>query len=147
MTDSSLYPISTSSDPSLPSSPDLAISSQPHRGLPALCHATLDACTNATSSCSGHGSCVRKFGPAAGESGPSCFTCACKAFYDKDRKLTTYWGGAACQKRDVSAQFWIIAGFSALLVGLVAWAVGLMFSVGAEKLPGVIGAGVAPKTR
>ena len=60
---------------------------------------------------------------------------------------TTYWGGAACQKEDVSSQFWILAGFSVLLMGLVGWAIGMMFSIGNEKLPGVIGAGVAPKTR
>lgn len=118
----------------------------PLRKLPLVCYASIDACNNATNSCSGHGECYRKFGPVAGDSGPTCFACACKATYDKATG-TSYWGGAACQKRDISAQFWIILGFSLLLIGLVGWAIGMMFSIGNEKLPGVIGAGVAPKTR
>lgn len=120
--------------------------SSPLRRIPLVCHASLDACNNATNACSGHGECYRKYGPVSGDSGPTCFACACKATYNK-ASGTTYWGGAACQKRDISAQFWIIAGFSLLLIGLVSWAIGMMFSIGNEKLPGVIGAGVAPKTR
>ena len=47
-----------------------------------------------------------------------------------------------CQKEDVSVQFWLIAGSTIALVGAVTFAIGLLFSVGEEKMPGVLGAGV-----
>ncbi|KAL5345749.1 hypothetical protein ACLOAV_009503 [Pseudogymnoascus australis] len=118
--------------------------STPIRGLPPLCYTSLESCTTSTQNCSGHGACFRKFGPAKDESGASCFACKC---YGPDKTRKGHWGGAACQKQDISAQFWIIAGFSALLIGIVSYAIGMMFSIGSEKLPGVIGAGVASKTR
>jgi hypothetical protein len=105
----------------------------PIRGVPALCHASVESCEAATNKCSGHGACVRRY--------EGCVACACKP------SEGISWAGAACHKRDISAQFWLLAGFSALLVGLVAWSIGLLFSVGSETLPGVIGAGVAPKNR
>ncbi len=118
-----------------------------NRKFPALCHASLEVCTNATNSCSGHGECYKKYGPADGESGAACYTCGCKPSSHSDGTGVVYWGGAACQKRDISSQFWLLASFSVLLMGLVGWAIGMMYSIGNEKLPGVIGAGVAPKTR
>ena len=54
-----------------------------------------------------------------------------------------YWGGAACQKKDVSAPFFLLAGLTIALVGVVSWGIGLLMSVGQEELPSVIGAGVA----
>ena len=56
---------------------------------------------------------------------------------------TTQWGGPACQKKDVSVPFFLLAGFTIAILATVTWAVGLLFSVGQEKLPSVIGAGVA----
>lgn len=56
---------------------------------------------------------------------------------------TVQWGGPACQKKDVSVPFWLLAGFSVLLVSAISWGVGLLYSVGSEELPSVIGAGVA----
>lgn len=56
---------------------------------------------------------------------------------------TVQWGGPACQKKDVSIPFWLLAGFTVLLVGVVTWAIGLLYSVGSEELPSVIGAGVS----
>lgn len=132
----------SSSSSSAPSGPQPT--STPIRGLPPLCYNTLESCNTSTQNCSGHGACARKFGPAKGESGASCFACKC---YSPDKTRKGHWGGAACQKQDISAQFWIIAGFSALLIGIVSYAIGMMFSIGSEKLPGVIGAGVAAKTR
>ncbi|ELR09994.1 hypothetical protein VC83_06395 [Pseudogymnoascus destructans] len=121
--------------------------STPIGRLPPLCYNTLESCTTSTQNCSGHGACFRKFGPAEGASGASCFACKCYGPDPTDKTRKGYWGGAACQKQDISAQFWIIAGFSALLIGIVSYAIGMMFSIGSEKLPGVIGAGVAAKTR
>ena len=138
-------PISDIGSSSAPSDPQPT--STPIRGLPPICYNTLDSCTTSTRNCSGHGICVRKFAPAEGGSGASCFSCSCYSPDATDPTRKGHWGGAACQKQDISAQFWIIAGFSALLIGIVSWAIGMMFSIGSEKLPGVIGAGVAAKTR
>lgn len=44
--------------------------------------------------------------------------------------------------------FWLIAGFTVALVAAVSWGVGLLYSIGQEELPSVIGAGVAgPKAQ
>jgi hypothetical protein len=58
-------------------------------------------------------------------------------------RKTVHWGGNMCQKEDISVQFWLIAGFTVMIVGVVTFAIGLLYSVGEETLPGVIGAGVS----
>lgn len=55
---------------------------------------------------------------------------------------TIYWGGPACQKKDISVPFFLLAGLSIALVGAVTWGIGLMASIGQEELPSVIGSGV-----
>ena len=119
-----------------------------------VCFASLKACESATSSCSGHGKCKLKYG-SEGETDEdkiACFACQCShtITHDDNNKTfkTTYWGGPACSKKDVSGPFWLLAIFSIVLIGLVGWAIGMMFAIGEEKLPGVIGAGVSgPKAR
>jgi hypothetical protein len=100
-----------------------------------------------TANCSGHGECVNKYG--AGSS-TSCYACACQASVvkpaDEERnrgEKTVHWGGNMCQKEDISVPFWLITGFTVTIVGAVTFAIGMLFSVGEEKLPGVIGAGVS----
>jgi hypothetical protein len=61
-------------------------------------------------------------------------------------KKTIYWGGAACQKKDVSGPFFLLIAVTIALVGAITWGVGLLFSVGQEDLPSVIGAGISGKT-
>jgi hypothetical protein len=58
-------------------------------------------------------------------------------------KKTTYWGGAACHKQDVSIPFLLLAVLTILMAGAVTWGIGLLYSVGQEELPGVLAAGVA----
>ncbi|KAH6633846.1 hypothetical protein B0J18DRAFT_452725 [Chaetomium sp. MPI-SDFR-AT-0129] len=137
-------------------------SSAPRAKAIPQCFSSLSRCTAETNSCSGHGECVDKYARRSsaaspltdrdeGDStGPSCFVCACKASVidrgDGARtpgRKTVHWGGNMCQKEDVSVQFWILAGFTILLVGAVTFAISLLFNVGEEKLPGVIGAGVS----
>jgi hypothetical protein len=128
---------------------------EPITGVPPLCHPSLDSCISSTNNCSGHGECYKKYGSADDtDASPGCFTCGCIAQSEtfslengKKGFRITYWGGAACQKKDVSGPFWLIAIFSVVMVGLVSWSIGLLFSIGEEKLPGVIGAGVSSKTR
>jgi hypothetical protein len=60
-----------------------------------------------------------------------------------DGKKTTRWGGPACQKKDVSIEFWLIVGFTVGMVFLVTFAIGTVWDMGSEELPSVIGAGVS----
>jgi len=121
--------------------------------VPPSCYTSLNDCNNKTNTCSGHGECYRKWGS---EGKPSCFACNCIpewVYFNegnnsaKPYKRIDYWGGGACQKRDVSGPFWLISIFTVVLIGVVSWAIGMMFAIGEEKLPGVIGAGVSSKVR
>jgi len=129
---------------------------EPITGVPPMCHDSLDSCISSTNNCSGHGACYKKYGSAKeGDTTGSCFTCGCMATnetfkYDGGQRTgwrLQSWGGSACHKKDVSGPFWLIGIFSIVMVGLVSWAIGLMYSIGEEKLPGVIGAGVSSKAR
>lgn len=121
-------------------------SSKPIRGVLPACFNSRDACISMTNNCSGRGDCYKKYSNIDSKGG--CFTCGCRAqnttflFDGTNRTTLTYWGGSACQKKDISAPFWLITIFTVVMVGLVSWGIGLMFSIGEEKLPGVIGAGV-----
>lgn len=124
------------------------------------CFTSLNACRNQTNSCSGHGECVDKYALGGGsgndtalatdDSPARCFVCMCRATEVERPANSTikgskkiYWGGAMCQKEDVSVEFWLLAGFTIVMIGVVSGAIGLLYSVGEEKLPGVIGAGVS----
>ncbi|KAH7634173.1 hypothetical protein B0T09DRAFT_404430 [Sordaria sp. MPI-SDFR-AT-0083] len=112
------------------------------------CFTSQKSCEDRTNTCSGNGKCVNKWGGKNGTvetSGGSCFVCKCLATPDGDQtkhQKLKHWGGNMCQKEDVSMQFWLIAGSTIALVGAVAFAIGLLFAVGEEKMPGVLGAGV-----
>lgn len=111
----------------------------PHGILP-VCHPSLQSCITTTNNCSGHGTPYKKSGGAI-----DCFACKCSKTVLTDnegRVKTVYWGGPACQKKDISVPFFLLAGLSIALVGAVTWGIGLMASIGQEDLPSVIGAGV-----
>jgi hypothetical protein len=109
--------------------------------LAPVCHASNSSCSEATNNCSGHGSCYLK--SSSGDA--QCFACRCQATVrtkSDGSKQKIYWGGSACQKEDISSPFFLIAGVSVLAIVLVTSAVGMLFSMGSEELPSVIGAGV-----
>lgn len=113
--------------------------------LPA-CFQSKNACETATSQCSGHGVCSDKYGGKGANS--ACFVCYCQKTHEIEGSMSTWhWGGAACQKQDVSIPFWIFLGFTIFLIAAVGGSISLLFSVGEEKLPGVIGAGVSRGTK
>jgi hypothetical protein len=120
------------------------------RGVAPLCYTSLESCTSSTNSCSGHGKCYKKSNGT--DAAAPCFACQCEPQYEthsvgkKTGTWISYWGGGACQKEDVSGPFWLLAIFTVVLVGIVGWSIGMMYSIGEEKLPGVIGAGVSSKT-
>ncbi|KAG8738812.1 hypothetical protein FRC10_006465 [Ceratobasidium sp. 414] len=55
-------------------------------------------CGNATSACSGRGSCVSVM-----RAGRTCYTCKCTPSKSDDGMSTTYWAGERCERKDVSS--------------------------------------------
>ncbi|OAA62887.1 hypothetical protein SPI_04427 [Niveomyces insectorum RCEF 264] len=128
--------------------------------IPA-CFQSFNSCVALTANCSSHGVCVDKYALNSGtstadkrsfgiraDSDPACFVCHCFSTLNRPETSpgglsTTHWAGSMCQKKDVSVPFWLITGFTVTLVGSISFAIGLLFQVGEEKLPGVIGAGVS----
>ena len=135
---------------SVPSSPQLSTTqsnSSPPKLAPGTflptCFSSESSCTNATNSCSGHGSCSAKHA--------GCYACQCLRTVvrtnDDGTTKTVQWGGTACEKKDISTEFWLFASFAIAMTALVAGTVALLYSMGSEELPSVIGAGVAgPRT-
>ncbi|TKX23672.1 hypothetical protein C1H76_4187 [Elsinoe australis] len=121
----------------------------PLRGILPFCYSTKEKCESTTRNCTGHGSCTVAYTQKdnAGDSeGVPCYSCSCTPSVRQNNdgtKKTTVWSGPACQKKDVVAPFWLIAGLTVLMVFLVSWGVGTIWSMGEEELPSVIGSGVS----
>ncbi|KAL8779396.1 MAG: hypothetical protein Q9213_006964 [Squamulea squamosa] len=120
----------------------LKASSVPRPGILPVCQPHLDKLVDVTNNCSGHGTPYLK-----SKGKPSCYACKCsKTVLSRGEGKgvkTIVWAGPACSKKDVSAPFWLLAGISIAIVATVSWGIGLLFSIGQEDLPSVIGAGVA----
>ncbi|OQE07076.1 hypothetical protein PENVUL_c015G03287 [Penicillium vulpinum] len=122
-----------------------------HSTLAPVCHASNSSCAEATNNCSGHGSCYLKYGSGAEGTIGNCYACKCKQTVVQNSDGTTktvQWGGAACQKRDISSPFFLVAAVSLLAILLAGSAIGMLFSMGSQELPSVISAGVGgPKSQ
>ena len=132
--------------PSFPAANYSTSQSSPLPGILPACFPTLSTCASTTRNCTGHGSCQLAYTDFSQDPGKECWSCSCSATVSKSsdgKDITTNWGGPACQKRDVSVQFWLIVSLIVGLVGLVSFAVGQVWSMGDEELPSVIGAGVS----
>ncbi|KAF2204458.1 hypothetical protein GQ43DRAFT_409402 [Delitschia confertaspora ATCC 74209] len=131
------------------SSPRL-FQAEPVTGILPSCFSSLKHCQELTRNCTGHGSCalVRK-GDKGQEGRSNCYSCQCTptVVNVEDSKKTTYWGGPACQKKDVTIPFWLFAGTTVILIFLVGSGIGMLYSMGDEELPSVIGAGVSGPVR
>ncbi|KAI4192246.1 MAG: hypothetical protein LQ346_004393 [Caloplaca aetnensis] len=135
--------------PSLPShhhsTPQIlkAPSSGPKPGILPVCQPSLEKLADITGNCSGHGTPHLKHN----STDTACYVCKCKNTVISRGKgkgvKTIEWAGPACSKKDVSMPFWLLAGISIAMVATVSWGIGLLFSIGQEDLPSVIGAGVA----
>jgi hypothetical protein len=130
----------------------------PVRGILPSCFNSQSACEKRTHGCSGHGKCMLLHkGKGSGKDRQTldCYGCACKptvehAGEDKgmeSKSKVTYWGGPACQKKDISVQFWLFVLVGVSLAFLVSSAIGMLYSMGSEELPSVIGAGVSGPVR
>ncbi|CAI7637879.1 unnamed protein product [Penicillium glandicola] len=119
--------------------------------LAPVCHASNSSCAESTNDCSGHGSCYLKYGSGVEGTTGNCYACQCKQSVVRNSDGTTktvQWGGSACQKRDISSPFFLVAGISLLAIALVGSAIGMLFSMGSQELPSVISAGVGgPKSQ
>ncbi|KAM0305377.1 hypothetical protein HYE67_008704 [Fusarium culmorum] len=104
----------------------------------SMCFKSESECNKSTGNCSNHGKCKSRYG----KGDESCFSCHCLSTMSKAGSIT-HWAGGACSKQDISVQFWLFAGFTISLLTILYLAIGMLFSVGEEKLPGVIGAGVS----
>ncbi|KAE9964630.1 hypothetical protein BLS_008185 [Venturia inaequalis] len=125
------------------------------KGAIPTCFSSKHNCETGTNNCTSHGSCILKFSADVKNSDgvmtkSDCYGCACKDDVKKNKEgeKTTRFGGAACNKKDIVMPFWLIGGSSVLLIFIVSWGMGLLYSMGSEELPSVIGAGVSgPKAR
>ncbi|KAF2498197.1 hypothetical protein BU16DRAFT_524350 [Lophium mytilinum] len=140
----------TETTPTLPLAKD-----GPLLGILKSCYASESACISATRNCTGHGACyLSRHGEDRSGSKtkfPDCYSCGCiptvvERGEGKGHK-TTNWGGPACQKKDVVVEFWLFAGATVMLMFLVGTGIGMLYSMGEEELPSVIGAGVSGPTR
>lgn len=116
-----------------------------HSNLAPVCHVSNSSCAEATNGCSGHGSCYLKYGSGEEGSTGNCYACRCQQteVRKSDGSIQKIqWGGPACQKKDISSPFFLIAGVSVLAILMVGSAIGMLFSMGQEELPSVISAGV-----
>lgn len=123
---------------SAPSVPPLVSSS-------GQCFASLDECTSSTNSCSGHGTCVlgQRVGFTSGnkDSQPECYVCQCPAAGTADSSgRTRYYAGPSCAKEDISAQFFLLAGSTFLLVMVAVASVVILTDVGSKPLPSTLSA-------
>lgn len=83
--------------PQSPLPPDSTAAPQLPIGGISTCFTSADACGNATSSCSGHGTCIE-----AQKAGRTCFVCSCSATRDDNGRLDE-WAGEACERKDISS--------------------------------------------
>lgn len=119
------------------------------RGILPSCFKSVSACQKSTNNCSSHGECKllhKGRGKGSNQESLDCYGCACVPTIKevgKDQRQVTHWGGPACQKRDISTQFWLFVGVGVILSFLAASGIGMLFSIGSEELPSVIGAGVS----
>ncbi|KAJ6629442.1 hypothetical protein B0H10DRAFT_1987145 [Mycena sp. CBHHK59/15] len=104
-------------------------------GSVSTCHMTLDACNNATSTCSGRGECL-----AATKLGRTCFVCSCGSTQTGSGRQvkTETWVGESCERKDVSGPFVLLAGTTIVLSIVIVMSVSLLYTVGNIELPSVL---------
>ncbi|CAD6576011.1 MAG: hypothetical protein CYPHOPRED_005850 [Cyphobasidiales sp. Tagirdzhanova-0007] len=105
------------------------------------CYPDASTCSNSTSSCFSHGSCVQaiKAGLSPAAQPVDCWTCQCVTTQDQSGR-TRYWSGSMCQKEDVSSQFFLLAGATFLLLFIGISAISLLAKIGSERLPSTLAA-------
>ncbi|KAH9858925.1 hypothetical protein C2E23DRAFT_768657 [Lenzites betulinus] len=122
--------------PQSPLPPPLPRPAEPIDSI-STCHTSAEVCSNATTSCSGHGECVQ-----ASKAGKTCFVCACGTTKDSKGR-SEQWAGSSCERKDVSGPFVLLAGTTVTLLLLVGGSIALLTAVGDQKLPSTLTGGTA----
>ncbi|KIM76001.1 hypothetical protein PILCRDRAFT_826855 [Piloderma croceum F 1598] len=120
--------------PQSPLPPPSPIPQQPISGV-STCFLSENVCTNSTNSCTGRGVCLQ-----ASKAGKTCFVCACNKTTTSNGKTQT-WVGDACERKDISGPFVLLAGSSIVLVLLIAGSISLLAGIGDENLPSTLTGG------
>jgi len=107
---------------------------QPIGGV-STCFLSADICVNSTNSCSGRGECLQ-----ASKAGKTCFVCACSQTKTQNGKTQT-WVGDACERKDISGPFVLLAGSTIVLILLIGGSLSLLAGIGDEKLPSTLTGG------
>ncbi|SAM81694.1 uncharacterized protein UBRO_03198 [Ustilago bromivora] len=124
-----------SSQDALESKPSPSPSPFPSRlpsNLLSTCFTSATDLEKATNSCSGHGSAVK-----TSKGGKPCYRCQCKATEVRKGKKV-YWAGAACEKKDISTEFVLLASSVLLLVLASVGSVYFLWKQASEELPGTL---------
>lgn len=100
--------------------------------LLSTCFTSATDLEKATNSCSGHGSAVK-----TSKGGKPCYRCQCKATEVRKGKKV-YWSGAACEKKDISTEFVLLASSVLLLVLASVGSVYFLWKQASEVLPGTL---------
>jgi len=110
----------------------------PDRPIPSIstCHDDQETCRDATALCSGRGQCVE-----VTKAGKACFICACAATKDSKGR-TENWVGEACERKDVSGPFVLLAGTTIGLLIVIFGSIGLLYTVGETALPSTLAGSV-----
>ncbi|EPQ29361.1 uncharacterized protein PFL1_03116 [Pseudozyma flocculosa PF-1] len=99
--------------------------------LIASCFTDQKELEKASNSCSGHGKARQ-----TSKGGRKCWRCQCQATKEKGR--TTYWAGAACEKKDVSTEFVLLGTTGLVLVLISLGSVYYLYAAGNAELPGTL---------
>ncbi|KAF7981901.1 hypothetical protein HWV62_31493 [Athelia sp. TMB] len=113
-----------------PLPPQSPVPQQPIAGV-STCFTSADVCTNSTNSCSGRGECMQ-----ASKAGKTCFICSCSQTSSKGK--TQDWVGDACERKDISGPFVLLAGSTIGLILLIGGSIALLAAIGDEKLPSTL---------
>jgi Domain of unknown function (DUF3844) len=140
--------VSNSAPSSRPASNDKVVSYSPLAGSAAFSSRYLSqaACEKGTGNCTLHGSCAKVGSSENSEHATDYWGCVCKPHVVKvsgGGQQTTLYGGLACEKVDMAQPFWLLAAVTIGLVSAIATGIGMLYSIGSEELPSVIGAGVS----
>jgi len=69
--------------------------------------------------------------------GMTCFVCACSTTKDSMGR-TENWAGEACERKDVSGPFVLLAGTTIGLLIVIVGSIGLLYKVGETALPSTL---------
>ncbi|PVF97044.1 hypothetical protein CPB86DRAFT_786380 [Serendipita vermifera] len=98
----------------------------------STCFTSAETCRKGTTECSGRGQCV-----PVKKGSKQCYVCQCAITKDAKHRRE-YWSGAACEVKDVSTAFTLVAGTTIAIIVIIVFSISLLYSVGSQELPNVL---------